>query len=331
MRHSGHAIQEYAIAFALIVALCMGSLSLLGDNISTLLTNSDVSRNAKAESLFSIIDTPVVSSKKTGNAGNKGNQQPLSSSVTLGIDPGSGQITLIESGNGGGKNTSSIDGSQIVTALANNLNQLTEFKTADGQPLPEDIQGLLRQLATSGSQLGAFSQQYQSQQDALTKLNQQISQQQAQGQYQGEPYYDSAFVQQAIQYTEQYMTFSETYKRLSTELTQNPAYHDLQAQIADYAGGISNLSHQNVGVPVFGEFHVSRINPQDLATAFATNPNTATQFKALANATSQQSPIEKEKTFQSSIVSLGESLIVGSTVTADQPLTIAPPTLMATR
>lgn len=331
MRHNGHAIQEYAIAFALIVALCMGSLSLLGGNISTLLNNSDVSRNAKTESLFSIIDAPVASSQKTGATGSNGNPQPLSTSVTLGIDPGSGQITLIESGNSGGKNTSSIDGSQIVTALANNLNLLTEFKTADGKPLPADVQGLLRQLASSGSQLGAFSQQYESQRDAITKLNQQIAQQQAQGQYQGEPYYDSAFVKQAIQYTEQYMAFSETYKQLSGQLAQNPAYHDLQTQLADYAGGISNLSHQNVGVPVFGEFHVSRINPQDLATAFATNPNTAAQFKALANATSQQSPTDKEKTFQSSIVSLGESLLVGSSVTAEQPLVLDPPLLTASR
>lgn len=323
MRHSGHVLHEYAIVLALITVLCLGALYLLGSNTSTLLSN--IGQRSEINDLFALIDVLLTSKGKQGVAAN----QASPANITLSVTPDSGQITLTDSGNGGVQNTSSLDGSQIVTTLAHNLEQLTDFKTADGKPLPEDIQGLLRKLAASGEQLGSFYQQYEANQDALTSLNQQIAQQQSKGQYGGEPYYDRAFVQQAIQYTEQYMAFAETYKQLSTKLAQNPAYSKLKTQLADYAGGISNLSHQNVGVPVFSQFHVSHINPQDLETAFAANPNTATQFKLLDSISSQQPPVEKEKTFQSSIVALGQSLTVGTPVTSDQPLSLTPPVLAA--
>lgn len=326
MRQSGQALQEYAIVLILIAVLCMGVLGLLGGDIRALLNRGDVSRNSSVQELYALIGTPV-----NGKAQASAGAQSLPDGATLGIDPANGQITLLESGNGGSQNSSSAEGSQIVAILADRLGSLAAYRTEDGEPLPDDVQALLRQLSASGRKMGAFYEQYEQQQDAFSALNHQISQAQMNGQYEGGPYYDSEFVGQAIQYTEQYMTFSGTFQQLSGKLANNPAYKDLQKQVADYAGGLSGMTHKNVGLPIFSEFHVSNIRPQDLQKAFASNPNTAKQFKSVEAATINQPAPVREKIFQKSITALGQHLQVGTPITAEQPLSLEAPGLTANR
>lgn len=326
MRHSGQALHEYAIVLVLVTILCVGALKLLGRDIRNLLDRGDTSRSGSVQDLYALIGTPV-----NGQSQASVPQSIIPDGATLGINPANGQITLLESGNGGSQNSSSAEGSQVVLALADRLGDLTGYRTEDGEPLPDDVQALLRQLSASGKQMGMFYSAYQGQQDAFSALNNRISQAQLNGQYEGGPYYDGEFVGQAIGYTEQYMTFSETFHQLSGKLENNPAYRDLQKQVADYAGGLSGMAHKNVGLPIFSEFHVSNIRPQDLQTAFASNPNTARQFRMLESATANNTAPVREKIFQQGIVAMGQQMQVGTPITAEKPLSLEAPVLTASR
>ncbi len=318
---SGNAVHEYAIVLSLVAALSIGVLKVTGGNLQQLLGNADASHNPNTQTLFALIGAKI----KPGNTPDPSIQPNQSSNqpqqVTLKLDATTGQLTVVD-GNNAGLNTSSVDGSVLVTRMSDVLDSLSHSKTVSGAPLPNDIQALLRQLSATGKSLGEFQQTFQNNQTHLTILNEEIARQQSSGQFQGEPYYNADFVQGTVRYTEDYMVFSNTYQQLADKLAADPAYATLGKKVADLAGGINSMTSQTVGTPLFSDLHITHVNPQDLQTALAQNPLAAKQFNKLDALTGSLPPTMQDSLFSNGVLTLSKQLAVGTPITVNQSLAI---------
>lgn len=326
MGNKGQALHEYAIALSLIALLSLGALKLLGWNIGNLLQRSTSAETVqKTDQLFSLVDVSV----KSGGSG----VQPLTAqastppaSVSLKLDPATGQV-VINSTSSGEKNSTSVDGGTVMSLAAQQLAQLANTKLANNQPLPDDIQALLKQLSLTGTNLSGYFSQLEAYQKQLGQFNQVIDQQNAQGQFSGPPYYDAKVVSQAIGYTNQYVQLSAVYQQLSAKLAAlppgDPAVAVLQQQVSDYTGAISSMAHDNVGGPLFSQIHIEHVNPGDLAAALQSSPATAPYFQSLSVQSANMTPAQRETFFQQSIVAMGEQMKVGTPISGDQGVQLA--------
>lgn len=326
MKRKGQALYEYAIALGLLAIVSIGALQLLGWNVNNLFGQATSARTvSQTDQLFSLI-----------GASSQGSGQPaqlkaanIPQNVLLKIDPDTGKV-LISDQSGGEKNSTSVDGAAFITGASQALADLSKTTLANGEPLPDDIQALLKKLSASGSQLGQYYSAFEANQDAIAQLSQAMTQQQQAGQFSGPPYYPAELVTQTIGYTEQYIQLSQTYHQLEAKLgtlAQNdPAVAELKQKISSYAGAISTTAHENVGQPFFSDMHIEHVQSADLMAALRDNPTAAQYFQQVNSQTAHMPPAEREAYFQQSILTIGEQMKVGAPIDGQgMSIALAPP------
>ena len=328
MGNRGQVLHEYAIALALIALLSVGALKLLGGNISNLFQQStSAEATQKTEQLYSLVGASLKNGNNaTTQSTNASSASSQPSKVTLKIDPATGQV-VIQDATGSNTNFTSLDGGTVMSLAAQQLALLANTKLAGNQPLPNDMQMLLKQLSQTGTNLSGYFDELDTVRQQLVPFNKVIDQQNAQGQFSGPPYYDATMVNQVIAYTNQDIQFSALYQQLSSQLdtlpASDPAVIALKKQVDDYTGAISSISQDNVGAPFFSELHIEHVNSSDLTTALQNNSATAPYFQLLNDQSANMAPAEREVFFQQAIVSMGKQMQVGTPITDSQGIQLA--------
>jgi Flp pilus assembly pilin Flp len=317
LKQSGQSLQEYAIAIALIAVVAIGGLKLLGGNISNLFgTIGKPKAQNDVQHLYALIGADG-----RGNATD--NPQGVTNAL-LKLNPVTGRVE-ITSTTGGVTNATSADGVMNTVSLA--LAQLAATRMGNGQPLPDDIQQLLRKLSATGTDMGSLYGQIEQQQAAFDATNQVIQQQIAQGKYGGPPYYDSSYVQMTVNNANNYLTFAQTYQQLSEKLAgmaqTDPAVAALQQKVSSYAGAISGITFNNLAQPTFSSFHIDNVKTSDLLSSLSSAPLALQYFAPVATQTVLASPASRDSTFQQSFLSIGQQMQAGTPINADTGLSLS--------
>jgi hypothetical protein len=329
LRKSGQSLHEYAIAAALLVVVSIVGLKLLGGSLSNLLgkTANPSSKN-ETEQLYALIDTNIGGSGQSTTATASQTKELL-----IRFNSKTGQVDITDVKSDGTNSTSVEGGGEIILAMSSALAQLAETPMGNGDALPDDIQAMIRQLAYNGTQLGTMYDGLQQQQAAFMEVNRQIEAQALEGKYGGPPYYDSAFVDQMIQHSDQYIQLAQTYQKLEQRLGElaktDQTMAALQDKISGYSGAITGINHTTIGVPTFGQFSIDNVRREDLTASLSKAPEAMRMFAPLAEKTQSAPPAQRIAAFQKSFVAMGQQMLSGKRIDSPQGLSISLPELPA--
>lgn len=318
--HEGQALHEYAIAIALIAIVGIGGLKLLGFDFSNLIGSvSNTKTQNDVQQLYSLVGADVHGGATTTTGTSGG-----TTTVSLKINPKTGLVEVLNT-TGGATNVTSIDGSNLIANVSMELALLSNTRTSSNQPLPDNIQQLLKQLSTYGTQLSANYSTIVSLKPSFDKTNAAYAVALAKGA--PTPNYNPKIVQATVSDTNTYLNFATTYQQLQQELTTlaktDPAMAALQTQVADYSGSISGLTYSNVAVPTFSQFHINAVDPITLMSSLSKAPLANQYFTQAATAAAKLPPSQQEQFFQQSFVNGAQQTQVGTPIDAATGLSIA--------
>jgi hypothetical protein len=314
-------LHEYAIIIALLAIVSIGALNLLGNNLSNLLGQfSNPNNQNDAKQLYALVDANI--------GGNGGSKATAARTVQIKVNAQTGQVNIVDT-NSGGTNVTSVDGDDVINGASLALAQLANTKMGNGEDMPDDIQAMIRQLASNGTNLGGMYRSLQDGQQDFFAVTKQIEAQAKEGKYGGPPYYDSTFVGLMIQHTDQYIQLSQTYQKLDQRLAElaktDSSMAKLQDQISGYAGAITGINHNTIGVPTFGQFSIDNVRPTDLMASLSQAPAAMKLFAPVAEQTQTMPPEVRKAIFQKSFVGLGQQMLSGKPINSEEGLSISLP------
>ncbi len=296
----GHAIHEYALGIGLVAVLAILALNFLGFSVSDLMAGNNDKTVTGADKLYQMIGTNAGGTTSGGSTGGK--------AVSVQVDPKTGKVTFM-SANGSNVNTTSVDG---MKGMANGLEELATQTQVNGQPLPNDVQAMLKELSSMGESMADLVAYYENARPGLDQLNGVIEQQMANGQYTGQPMYPQEAILNSMAMTETMARFQDVYNKLQGRLGSDPALANLKQKVDGYAAGISNTAFNNMGEPVMGNVHIDRVDLQTAIAAAQKYPDTAGKLVSLMNQASGMSPAEKDAFVRQHATRLNQSTVVGT-------------------
>jgi Flp pilus assembly pilin Flp len=328
LKHSGNTTVEYAICLTLLGVLAVGSLQLLGGNISQLLGKANSAKTmGQTNQLYALIGASPnggsgapATSANNRSAGNAATTGP----VQLMIDPSSGQAMLSDT-MGGSKNTTSVDGATSLSMLSKQLGMLANVKTASGQPLPSALQDQIRQLMMDGMDL---SNAYNSSTGVLGQFRT-INATNTTGTNKNTTHYPKMVLDTLANNLNQGLQFQNDYNTLhamlSTMAQTNPALNaSLITPLSQLAGTITSIPYNAYGKNLANNFNINAVKAPDLMAVYKNYPliESSIPVGTVVQAALMR-PTKRENYIQQQLSGIVQTTLVGTPPTGNSAVRIA--------
>lgn len=325
MKSIGHTTTEFAICLALLGILSIGSLKLLGGNISDLLGAFTKGPTiTKTDQLFSLIGASTnINSSGSNTPGILPNAPVVTASLQLKLDPNTGQV-LVTDTTGGSKNTTSVDGSTAMPLMAQQIGLLANVKLANGQPLPTDLKRQILQLMQDGIGLSNAANGSTSVLEEFNTVNASNT-----GKTSGFTAYPDTVVAALGTNLSAGMKFQQDFnglKGLITNLAQTDPrlINNLLTPLSQLAGAISSVAYNGQGKELATNFNINAANTSTLLKVYQDNPLLEQGIPVVDVIQSASLPPEQRgSVMQKSLTDLTQSTLVGTPITAGNPVNIA--------
>lgn len=265
----GVSLSEFAIILALVAVVSLGALSTLGINVGDWYGNLAAALGGA---------NPGASNGGQVDGSGESVANNTTGSILAGAiegfnitqDPATGEwVYEMSSNNGTGTQTSSVEGTELVNALSQNMmNSLEALEESLGEPVDSELASLIEQFKTSIDSTSNSISAYQANKDAHLAVYQEFTALDQQGQGGGPPFYSPDITHETLSYTENYLNTMHNYHQLTnkinTEIGNNPAYANLINDIESAASATTTLAVDDTLSMVSSIIYKDRLNPVDL-------------------------------------------------------------------